>query len=274
MHLVDDEVLKPGGNRALRVELVFPKVLLGGPLVLGPVAVAEVGGHPLRVDHHRAADAAVKVLTPPREGLACGQAGRIGVAAPDLAAGVQVGAVGDAAIILDDPEHVGAVVEPEEARQLRIGQVGFPHTVAGGPHRDGLPDNPGAVVGDVADRGVAEDDRNLLCVGRPHRELDALGAVGGPARVGAQLSAGGKPIVLFTRVGGQCEGALPGGGVWVGDFGGDGPQVATGTAVCDDAPGILGADLGVGEFDGGGVRGAAVDAGVLLHRCGGPRRAG
>ena len=144
--------------------------------------------------------------------MAFAQISRVSGAAADLAAGVQVGAVGDAAVILDDAEHVGAVIEGEEARQPRIGQVGFPHTVTGGPHRD------------VADRGVAEDDRNLLCVGRPHRELDALGAVRGPTRVGAQPSAGGKPIVLFTRVGGQCEGALPGGGVWVGDFGGDGPR--------------------------------------------------
>ena len=98
--------------------------------------------------------------------------GRIHLAAADLAARVQVGAVGDAAVVLGDAEHVRGVIERGEVGELgHVLRPGRPDAVIAAMHRD---DGryPVTIVGDVPPDRLAADQLDVARVRRPDGEAD------------------------------------------------------------------------------------------------------
>ncbi len=195
VHLIDDEVVETARQRPGGIELALPELLRARPPGFRPRVIAKRGRHPVGVDDHRTALAAVEILPATAPGRARGF--RIDVAAADLATGVEVGAIGDRAVLTGDAEHVRRVVEPGEVGKGRIvGEVGCPDAALAAVHGDGG-GHPAAVVPDVAAVDLAADELDRARVRRPDREADrGVGLVCAEKLVGAEKPAGGEVVAL------------------------------------------------------------------------------
>src|SRR5271166_5035045 len=134
VELIDHQVLYPGRHWAPGFELVAPEFVLGQPVGLGEARRAEGRGHEFRIDDHGTALRPVEILAPsaPLRVL-----GWVDAAAADLAAGIEVAAVGDLTVVLGDAEHVEGVAPwPELGEIPGVGCVGAPHAVALAVHGD------------------------------------------------------------------------------------------------------------------------------------------
>lgn len=266
MHLVDDEVFVPVRHRAQRTVFVRPELLLARPLRRRKIFVVEMFRHRLRIDDDGAALGPVQIL--PRAvpgGLAFPRVFGFPVPAPDLAARVEVGAIGDAAVILRYAKHVELVVPTGEIPERGIGGIARPDAVVALGKRERVL-HPAAIVPDVAGDRLADDGVGRACVRRPdgkaqHRSFRALA----PQLVGAQPPAMGEPVAFDLPIAAEGETAVLNARVGIGGLGRNAPHVALLRSVHQHAPVERPSALRIVEQNIGAPGGAPVGGGKLLH---------
>ena len=283
MEFINHQIVDASWQRAIGVELVTPKLTPTHPIRFLPNGIA-VGVHLeershdlLGIDHHRAAFGAVQILTGtvpgrwwrilvPRVGI-----GWVLAAAADLAAGINIAAIGNRTIFPGDAEHVGGMVEAGEAGQRRrIGHRGRPDAVLDSMHRNGRRDALSAVRDITPDRFAAHhfDALGVRC---PDRKADCrFGLTGDEQLVRAQPAAVGQVIALGLIGGAQRENAVALGDGGIANFGRDAPRIGSLRGIDIHAPAEGLTDLAVVEIDRGPKGGAAVLGGERFHRHGGP----
>ncbi len=279
MQFVNHQIVDAGRQRPIGIELVAPKFILIGPIGFRPDRIAvrvqlpKRARDPFGIDHYRAAFRPVQVLAGavPRRFTGFGGIGVLAATA-DLAAGIEVGAIGDRAVLAGDAEQVGGVIETGETRQFgRVADAGGPDAILISVHRNNGGD-AAPVVPDIAARRFAAHQLHVARVRRPHRKADGRrGLTGDEQLVRAEQAAMGQVIAFGLAGGAQGETAVALGRIGVADFGGDGPGVGALRRVRRHAPAEVLTDLTVVELDRGPERGAAVLGGERLHRRRAPR---
>jgi hypothetical protein len=177
-----------------------------------------------------------------------------------------VGAIDRRALGVDDPIHVERALERiEGGRRTAVPDA------AGTPrqrHDRRAWIDAGAVVADIAARGIAEDDVDLLCIRRPHAEAEHGGrAAWRDVLVGAEAAPARQVIALdLARRAGQPEFAIALVRSRVVNLGRDPPAVAALRPVEDDTPAERAGGVREIERDRGAEHRAAVLADGLLHR--------
>ena len=225
MQFVDDQVLDARRQRPIRYEFICPEGF-GTDLLTRPK-------HDLRrVANNRAALRSIERLG--RSCICCTV--RIEIAGPNLHERPEIGAVGGRTIIFGDTEHVGRADHRPEIRQRRIvRRAGAPDTAAAAPHADGL-HCASAVVRDITDRRVRQNEGYAARVRRPDSEANAISAVRRRSPIRAEAAAPRQEIRLFRGPLLEHKAAFTSRRVFVVDLGRNRPAVQSGGPIEEDAP--------------------------------------